>query len=221
LTRTTIRVLIADDHGGGRAGLRGLLTASGLDVIGEADNGRMAVSLARDLHPDVVLLDVRMPEMDGLQALAAIKSETPGVSVVMLTVYASPEYLSRAIAAGAAGYLLKDAEPDEIVRVVRAAAEGEMVIGSGLLQSVLQNAGAAQDDELQRVDLTHQELRVLKLIALGLNNDAIAEALVISRNTIKTHIRHIFEKLRVSDRTQAAIWAVRNGLVDYDSEVGE
>jgi len=216
-----IRVLIADDHGVVRAGLRGLLTASGLDVIGEADNGRMAVSLARDLHPDVVLLDVRMPEMDGLQALAAIKSETPGVSVVMLTVYASPEYLSRAIAAGAAGYLLKDAEPDEIVRVVRAAAEGEMVIGSGLLQSVLQNAGAAQDDELQRVDLTHQELRVLKLIALGLNNDAIAEALVISRNTIKTHIRHIFEKLRVSDRTQAAIWAVRNGLVDYDSEVGE
>lgn len=215
---TMIRVLIADDHGVVRAGLRGLLTASGLDVIGEADNGRMAVSLASKLHPDVVLLDVRMPEMDGLQALAAIKTEMPDVSVVMLTVYASTEYLSRAIAAGAAGYLLKDAEPEEIARVVQAAAEGEMVIGAGLLQSVLQNAGAAQDDAFQRADLTQQELRVLKLIALGLNNDAIAEALVISRNTIKTHVRHIFEKLGVSDRTQAAIWAVRNGLVNYDSE---
>jgi len=106
---TKIRVLIADDHSVVRAGLRGLLTASGLEVIGEAGNGREAVSLARALHPDVVLLDVRMPEMDGLQALAAIKAEMPDVSVVMLTVYASPEYLSRAIAAGAAGYLLKDA----------------------------------------------------------------------------------------------------------------
>jgi len=102
--------------------------------------------------------------------------------------------------------------------VVQAAAEGEMVIGPGLLQSVLQQTGAAGGDELQRADLTQQELRVIKLIALGLNNDAIAETLVISRNTIKTHVRHIFEKLGVSDRTQAAIWAVRNGLVNYDSE---
>ena len=216
-----IRVLIADDHGVVRAGLRGLLTASGLDVIGEADNGRVAVSLASELHPDVILLDVRMPEMDGLQALAAIKSKMPEISVVMLTVYASTEYLSRAIAAGAAGYLLKDAEPEEISRVVQAAAEGEMVIETGLLQSVLQQTGGGDSNDLHRVDLTHQELRVLKLIALGLNNDAIAETLVISRNTIKTHIRHIFEKLGVSDRTQAAIWAVRNGLVDYDSEAKE
>ena len=216
-----IRVLIADDHGVVRAGLRGLLTASGLDVIGEADNGRVAVSLASELHPDVILLDVRMPEMDGLQALAAIKSKMPEISVVMLTVYASTAYLSRAIAAGAAGYLLKDAEPEEISRVVQAAAEGEVVIEAGLLQSVLQQTGGDDSNDLHRVDLTHQELRVLKLIALGLNNDAIAETLVISRNTIKTHIRHIFEKLGVSDRTQAAIWAVRNGLVDYDSETKE
>ena len=209
-----IRVIIADDHGVVRAGLRGLLAAAGLNVVGEAGTGAEAVSLARSLHPDVVLLDVRMPEMDGLQALTAIKSELPEISVVMLTVYASTEYLSRAIAAGAAGYLLKDAEPDEIVRVVRAAAEGDRIIDASLLQSVLEHTPVAEGDALQQADLTQQELRVLKLIALGLNNDAIAETLVVSRNTVKTHVRHIFEKLGVSDRTQAAIWAVRNGLVE-------
>jgi len=209
-----IRVIIADDHGVVRAGLRGLLTAAGLEVTGEAGTGVEVVSLARALHPDVVLLDVRMPEMDGLQALAAIKSAMPDISVVMLTVYASTEYLSLAIAAGAAGYLLKDAEPDEIVRVVRAAAAGDRVIDASLLQSVLEHMPVLEGSVLQQADLTHQELRVLKLIALGLNNDAIAETLVVSRNTVKTHVRHIFEKLGVSDRTQAAIWAVRNGLVE-------
>ncbi len=211
---STIRVIIADDHGVVRAGLRGLLTAAGLDVVGEASTGREALMLARTLHPDVVLLDVRMPEMDGLQALTAIKSELPATSVVMLTVYASTEYLSRAIAAGAAGYLLKDAEPEEIVRVVRAAAQGDRVIDATLLHSVLEHTPVIEGDALQQADLTQQELRVLKLIALGLNNDAIAETLVVSRNTVKTHVRHIFEKLGVSDRTQAAVWAVRNGLVE-------
>jgi DNA-binding NarL/FixJ family response regulator len=210
----TIRLLIADDHSVVRAGLRGLLLAAGLDVVGEAVTGREAVALARLLRPHVILMDVRMPEMDGLQALTAIKAEMPEISIVMLTVYASTEYLSRAIAAGAAGYLLKDAEPEEIVRVVRAAAQGDRVIDATLLQSVLENTQVAESSALQRADLTQQELRVLKLIALGLNNDALAETLVISRNTVKTHVRHIFEKLMVSDRTQAAIWAVRNGLVE-------
>ncbi len=210
----TIRLLIADDHSVVRAGLRGLLLAAGLDVVGEAVTGREAVALAQSLRPHVILMDVRMPEMDGLQALTAIKAKMPEISIVMLTVYASTEYLSRAIAAGAAGYLLKDAEPEEIVRVVRAAAQGDRVIDATLLQSVLENTQVAESSALQRADLTQQELRVLKLIALGLNNDALAETLVISRNTVKTHVRHIFEKLMVSDRTQAAIWAVRNGLVE-------
>ena len=209
-----IRVIIADDHSVVRAGLRGLLSAAGLDVVGEAVTGREAVALAQSLRPNVILMDVRMPEMDGLQALTAIKAAMPEISIVMLTVYASTEYLSRAIAAGAAGYLLKDAEPEEITHVVRAAAAGESVIDATLLQSVLQHTQVAETSALQRVDLTHQELRVLKLIALGLSNDAIAETLVISRNTVKTHVRHIFEKLVVSDRTQAAVWAVRNGLVE-------
>ncbi len=209
-----IRVIIADDHGVVRAGLRGLLASADLEVVAEASTGREAVALIEEHHPDVVLMDVRMPDMDGLQALRMIKSTMPDVSVVMLTVYANSEYLSRAIAAGAAGYLLKDADPEEIPRMVRAAAEGEVVIDSDLLQSILAHTPVSEPSSLAQVDLTQQELRVLKLLALGFNNDAIAEALVVSRNTVKTHVRHIFEKLGVSDRTQAAIWAVRHGLVE-------
>ena len=209
-----IRVIIADDHGVVRAGLRGLLASADLEVVAEASTGREAVALAREHHPDVVLMDVRMPDMDGLQALRMIKSTMPEVSVVMLTVYANSEYLSRAVAAGAAGYLLKDADPEEIPRMVRAAAEGEVVIDPDLLQSILAHTPVAEPSSLAQVDLTQQELRVLKLLALGFNNDAIAETLVVSRNTVKTHVRHIFAKLGVSDRTQAAVWAVRHGLVE-------
>ncbi len=210
----TIRVIIADDHGIVRAGLRDLLTSAGLEVVAEASTGLEALELTRQYHPHVVLMDVRMPEMDGLRALAAIKADMPDVSVVMLTVYANNEYLSRAVAAGAAGYILKDADPEDIPRVVRAAAEGDMVIDANLLQSILAQTPQDNLSLLDQVDLTQQELRVLKLIALGFNNDAIAETLVVSRNTVKTHVRHIFEKLGVSDRTQAAVWAVRHGLVD-------
>ena len=210
----TIRVIIADDHGVVRMGLRGLLTSAGLDVVGEAATGREALEQARALHPDVMLLDVRMPDMDGLQALAAIKAELPEISIVMLTVYANSEYLSRAIASGAAGYLLKDAEPEDIPRVVRAAAEGEMVIDPDLLHAILAHTPIEEHFSPAQVGLTQQELRVLKLIALGFNNDALAETLAVSKNTVKTHVRHIFEKLGVSDRTQAAVWAVRHGLVD-------
>ncbi len=209
-----IRVIIADDHGVVRAGLRGLLASANLEVVAEASTGREAVALVQEHHPDVVLMDVRMPDMDGLQALRMIKSTMPEVSVVMLTVYANSEYLSRAVAAGAAGYLLKDADPEEIPRMVRAAAEGEVVIDSDLLQSILAHTPVSEPSSLAQVDLTQQELRVLKLLALGFNNDAIAETLVVSRNTVKTHVRHIFEKLGVSDRTQAAVWAVRHGLVE-------
>ncbi len=209
-----IRVIIADDHGVVRAGLRGLLASADLEVVAEASTGREAVALVQEHHPDVVLMDVRMPDMDGLQALRMIKSTMPEVSVVMLTVYANSEYLSRAVSAGAAGYLLKDADPEEIPRMVRAAAEGEVVIDPDLLQSILAHTPVVEPSSLAQVDLTQQELRVLKLLALGFNNDAIAETLVVSRNTVKTHVRHIFEKLGVSDRTQAAVWAVRHGLVE-------
>ncbi len=208
-----IRALVADDHGVVREGLRSLLSGAGIEVVATAETGREAVELARALRPDVVLLDIRMPQMDGLQALAAIKSSLPTTSVIMLTTYTNPQYLERAVAFGAAGYLSKEVDPERIPQAVRAVVEGETVIERDVLLGALRVPIAGGEEE-QMLDpgLTEQELRVLKLIAQGMNNEAIAQTLTVSRNTVKTHVRHIFEKLGVSDRTQAAIWALRRGL---------
>ncbi len=213
MIQAPIRVLIADDHGVVREGLRALLTGAGLDVVGEAATGREALALAEQLRPQVVLLDIRMPDMDGLQALVAIKAALPETAVLMLTTYANPEYLARAVSLGAAGYLSKEVDPQRIPQAVRAVAGGETVIEREVLLAALQESAAPRPAADEHVpSLTEAEERVLRLIARGLSNDAIAEALSVSRNTVKTHVRHIFEKLGVSDRTQAAIWALRHGL---------
>lgn len=213
-----ITVLIADDHGVVREGLRTLLERNGMQVVGEAASGREAVALAIQLQPQVVLLDIRMPDGDGLEALAAIKAACPHIAVLMLTTYANPGYLARAIAGGAAGYLSKEVDPARIPRAVRAAVQGDELIDRSLLSTAL-NLVALQaqpaDNELELGEpLTPREEEVLICIAQGLDNAAICERLVISPNTLKTHIRHIFAKLRVSDRTQAALWAVVHGLIE-------
>jgi DNA-binding NarL/FixJ family response regulator len=214
----SIRVVIADDHGVVRTGLKGLMADSGLDVVGEASNGREAVDLVNELLPDVVLLDIRMPDMDGLQALAIIKETQPQTSVIILTTYNNPGYLARAISLGAAGYLSKEVDPHRIPRAVRAAATGDSLLDRDLLLAALQNMTPPLPDQidsaasLQAEKLTDQETKILQLIVEGMNNDAIAEALSISRSTVKTHVSHIFRKLGVSDRTQAAVWAMRHGI---------
>jgi DNA-binding NarL/FixJ family response regulator len=213
-----IRVLIADDHGVVREGLRTLLERSGLQVVGEATTGRQAVELTLALQPQVVLLDIRMPDGDGLQALAAIKKACPQVIVLMLTTYTNPGYLARAIAAGAAGYLSKETDPTRIPKAIHAAAQGDELIDRSLLNSalglILRQPPPEQFpmEELSE-PLTQREEEVLVCLASGLDNNAICEQLVISANTLKTHIRHIFAKLGVSDRTQAALWALEHGLV--------
>jgi DNA-binding NarL/FixJ family response regulator len=214
-----IRVVIADDHGVVRTGLKGLMLDSGFDVVGEAANGREAVDLVRDLHPDVLLLDIRMPDMDGLQALAVIKKVHPQTSVIMSTTYANPQYLARAVSLGAAGYLSKEVDPQRIAGAVSAAATGDSLLDRELLRAALQNVvPPAANSETTYLTTSHaktltdQETTVLQLIVDGLNNDAIAEALSISRSTVKTHVSHIFRKLDVSDRTQAAVWAIRHGI---------
>jgi DNA-binding NarL/FixJ family response regulator len=213
-----ITVLIADDHGVVREGLRAMLEREGLRVVGEARTGREAISLVESLLPQVVLLDIRMPDLDGLQALAIIKTNHPETSVIMLTSHADPGYLARAVAHGAAGFLSKDVEPERIPSAVRAAASGDHLLDPKLLRAALASAAAETpaaidaDDSLPRDLLTEAETRVLRLVAEGLANEEIAAALNLSVNTVKTHIRHIFEKINVSDRTQAALWAVRKKI---------
>ncbi len=211
-----IRVLIADDHGVVREGLRALLEREGISVVGEARTGQEAVALARQLQPTVILLDVRMPNGDGLLALAAIQAAQPQISVIMLTIYTNPGYLVRAVSNGAAGYLSKEVDPERIPRAVRAAASGEELLDraslSAALASVSQEDHHVREDARLLEDLTEREATVLRLIAEGLNNEEIADVLVVSLSTVKTHVNHIFRKLGVSDRTQAALWAIRQGM---------
>lgn len=222
-TEKAIRVVIVDDHGIVRQGLRTLLSRPGIEVVGEAESGNEAVRLAERELPDVMLLDIRMKDGDGLQSLPQIKQASPGTSIIILTTYANPAYLIRAINGGAAGYLSKETDPDQIVRVVRAASTGDNLIDRTLLQAALsqlqEDAEAAMPSpESAAVDpsiepLSDREQDVLALIVQGLPNSAIAETLSISVPTVKTHVQHIFQKLHVSDRTQAALLAVRLKLV--------
>ena len=169
------------------------------------------------LRPDVVLLDIRMPGEDGLHALADIKERVPTARVIILTTYTNPGYLAQAIVAGATGYLTKESSPDQIVGAIRAAVAGDQLLDRSVLEMALRGVASAHPHTVEPAEdliepLTEQEEMVLRLIAAGLNNEEIARTLSITVNTVKTHVRHIFQKLGVSDRTQAAVWAVRHGL---------
>ena len=217
-TDDRIRVLIADDHGLIVEGLRMVLGRGGLDVVGVASNGRQALELTQSLQPEVLLLDIRMPDMDGLSALEAIKASGSQTSVIMLTSFDTPEYMAKAIALGAAGFLSKETDPEAIPQAVRAVAAGEAIVDRELLRAALQMASspAARPAEFRRTssgELTEQEVRILKLMAEGMSNSEVAEALSVSRNTVKTHVHNIFAKLGVTDRTQAVILAMRKGMV--------
>ncbi|MCJ7513733.1 MAG: response regulator transcription factor [Anaerolineales bacterium] len=212
-----IRVVIADDHGLICQGLRMVLERGGMEVVGVGSTGRQAVELTVAAKPDVLILDIRMPDMDGLEALAEVKNQGLPVSVIMLTSFDTPEYLAQAVAKGAAGFLSKSADVKGIPEAVRAVVAGEAIVDRQLLQAALDTSSRAaiENRGFQRRsanDLTEQETRVLRLVAEGLDNNAIAASLGVSRNTVKTHVHNIFSKLGVSDRTQAAILAMRMGL---------
>ena len=209
----SIRLVIADDHEVIRAGLTGMLAETEVAIVGMATNGAEALELALSLHPDAVLLDVRMPDVDGLSCLSRLRSERPSLPVLMFSNYDSLTYVARAVALGASGYLLKSATRDELLSALRAAAKGETIWTRDELRRVsgtLTKAPSATDCE---TPLTKREGEVLKQLALGLTNKEIALALSISYETVKEHVQHILRKIGVSDRTQAAVWAVRNGLV--------
>jgi DNA-binding NarL/FixJ family response regulator len=210
-----ISVLIVDDHAVVREGLRTFLDLQdGLDVVGEAENGRQAVEHARALKPDVILMDLVMPELDGVAAMQALRNEVPESRVIVLTSFLDDERLLPAIQAGAAGYLLKNVEPSELARAIHAAHRGEAIIdptAAARLVQAFADRAAVRPPEPER--LTRREHEVLELIVGGRSNKRIALELGISEKTVKTHVGHVLEKLGVADRTQAALLAVRDGLV--------
>jgi DNA-binding NarL/FixJ family response regulator len=211
-----ISILLVDDQAIVREGLGAMLSLEpDMLVVGEAGNGLQAVRLVRELSPDIVLMDVRMPGMDGLTALERLKAVAPRSSVIMLTLYDDPNYLLRAVSAGAVGYILKDASRDDLVRAVRVAAEGGAIIAPSMLPPLLHQMERflAVPAHVSVEKLSARELEVLRLIAEGCTNQEIAEKLILSPTTVKTHVQNILQKLGVSDRTQAAVYAVRCGLI--------
>jgi NarL family two-component system response regulator LiaR len=209
-----IRVLIVDDHGVVRQGLRMYLALDPeLEVVGEAANGAEALRLAHELKPDVVLMDLLMPVMDGIAATGAIRRELPEVEVIALTSVLEDSTVYGAMRAGAIGYLLKDTQADELCRAIKAAAAGQVQM-SPVVTRLLREVPAPQQPEA----LTEREIEILQQLAQGRSNKEIAAALVIADKTVRTHVSNILAKLGLSSRTQAALHAVRSGLVSLDSE---
>ena len=204
-----IRVLVVDDHPVLRSGLAALLErADGITLVGLAADGEEGVRLAQQQRPDVVLMDLEMPGMDGVEATRRMSVSNAGASIVVLTSFSDRERILTALDAGAAGYLLKDAEPEELLRGIRAAAAGDAPLAARAASELL----AERRDARPAVELTPREREVLLMVAEGLSNKVIARRLEIREGTVKAHLTRIFERIGVSDRTQAALWAERQRL---------
>jgi DNA-binding NarL/FixJ family response regulator len=212
-----LRVLVVDDHDLFRTGLRNLLEEQGVNVVGEAENGESAIRLTSDLAPDVVIMDLNMPGVGGVETTRRLSSLAPLSRVVVLTISADDDDVMNAVMAGACGYLLKDSSIQELIAGIRAASEGESLISPQIAAKVLQRLRAQSKDvdaaETIRAELSDRELQVLKLIANGKGNAQIARELFISPKTVKNHISNILMKLQIENRIQAAVYAVRSGIV--------
>src|SRR5438094_842132 len=213
----TIKVIIADDHSLVRQGLRRYLEMAGdIDVVGEAANGFEVLKLMENGEgvPDVALLDIRMPEMDGLEAARRIRQAHPDVGVIMLTAYDDRQFVVEAVRAGARGYVLKARDAEHLIQTVRLVAGGNMVIDPQLVVALAEELTDAKERDRKAETLTAREVEVLQLLAFGHTNKDIAEQLYISPDTVKTHLEHIFEKLGASDRTAAVAEALRRHLIE-------
>jgi DNA-binding NarL/FixJ family response regulator len=218
-----IRVLIADDQALVRGGFRLILEAQkDIEVVGEAEDGRQALALARELSPDVVLMDIRMPELDGLEATRRLVADGEAPRVLMLTTFGEDEYVYDAMKSGASGFLLKDIRPEQLAEAVRVAAAGDALLAPAitrrLIEEFVRRPPPGSGAPLELSQLTERELEVLRLIARGLSNAEIAAELYLSEATVKTHITHVLTKLNLRDRVQAVVLAYESGLVQAGNE---
>jgi NarL family two-component system response regulator LiaR len=215
----TIRILIADDHAIVREGLRALIgTKPDMELVGEAADGVEAVLKARSLRPDVILLDLVMPRKDGIEAIGEIKRENPKARILVLTSFAEDEKVFPAIQSGALGYLLKDSSPQELLQAIREVYRGESSLHPAIARKLIRELNRPSDLPTTEEPLTGREVEVLNLVARGLSNQEIAERLVVSERTVRTHVSNILGKLHLANRTQAALYAVREGLASLDTK---
>jgi DNA-binding NarL/FixJ family response regulator len=218
VTAPRVRVLLVDDDDLMRAGLRAVLASDpAIEVVGEAADGRVAADRARALRPDVVLMDVRMPDLDGISATREVLAASPEVKVVIVTTFEQDDYVFGALAAGASGFLLKRTKPEELIAAIHTIAAGDSLLSPSVTRTVIDrmartHSRTAGADERRLEELTPREREVLELIARGLSNSEIARALVIEDSTVKTHVKRILMKLRVRDRVHAVIYAYDTGI---------
>jgi DNA-binding NarL/FixJ family response regulator len=217
VTETAVRVLLVDDDDLMRVGLRGVLsTDEGLEVVGEAADGRAAIAQTRRLGPDVVLMDVRMPDLDGISATREILSVSKKVRIVILTTFEQDEYILGALRAGASGFLLKRTSPEQLIAAIHTVAAGDSLLSPSVTRTVIDRLTQAPTPDASARDrldeLTPRERQVLELVAQGLSNAEIAAALVVEESTVKSHVKRVLGKLRLRDRVQAVIFAYESGL---------
>ena len=211
----SIKVMLADDHVLMREGIRQLLEFDGtISVIAEANNGVECMEQLLSVHPDILLLDINMPVMNGIEVLQEIKKKNISVKVLVLTVHNEVEYLMKAVDIGVDGYILKDSESAELKKAIFSIVEGENYIQPSLIPALNSKMIEKNRDEGKIESLTKRELEVLKLLAVGMYNKEVAEKLNISERTVKNHVSNIFKKIEVTDRTQAAVFAIRNNLIE-------
>jgi two-component system, NarL family, response regulator LiaR len=217
MTPDLIRILIVDDHAIVRKGIHALLSKEhGMQVAGEATNGEEGVAQAKALKPDVVLMDLVMPKLDGIEATRQITAQVPDVRILVLTSFATDDKVFPAIKAGALGYLLKDSGPDELVRAIRQVYRGEPTLAPPIARKVLAELAQPPKTPLTSEPLTEREMVILRLVAQGMSNSEIAEQLTVAEMTVRTHVSHILGKLHLASRTQAALYALKEGLASLD-----
>ncbi len=214
---TPIRVLVVDDHPVVRRGIRSLLAEeSGIQVVGEAVNGKEAIQQVEELHPDVILMDLVMPEMGGIESIQRITVAHPESRILVMTSFAADDKVFPSIKAGALGYLLKDSDPEDLIRMIHQVYRGELSIPPAIARKVIQELNRPASDPLTPEPLTEREVEILQLLAQGIENKEIARRLVLREATVRTHVSNILGKLQLANRVQATLYALRKGIASLD-----